>query len=678
MAYSLFRKISDRLKNEKPIFLFLAVIILVVIFAAPVANRLTTALIRNSLETTAEEIEGRIGEELSYTAQATKEAIEAGEFERYIDENDALGAAQALSKEAARTGLTTMVAVNKEGIVLSRFPITGRRNDYVFLTTPWGRKAADGEEVSTAGTGRVNPLVLISAIPILEDKNVAGAVFGGFILDNAYAFNFKKKYLAPDMHIAFYSKEDGLFSNTFTANELQSLLGTYFNSGSEWVQNGKSELGENVLEIEGVPYHVANIALPGIDESPGGVLLFIPRKEYYPAIAFAGAALLIFLLTVFHAHKVHRKDKLVLATTLAGCVVILALGYLLYRIVPDKRVVAFKEPPYTIYNSTLELEPDSDILHKEAEHRIAIRLISGGEAINVIKVVLRYDSNIAAVQEISTTNSICSKEFVIERTIDPKAGLISFTCGIPSPGFTGQRGTVAELVVQPLQSGEMTISFDPGQSLVLANDGLGTNVLRAATNGSYRIISLAEMGAKAPAQVSPFSSTHPNATRWYRRKDVRIDWPNLGGEYEYAYALNQSPLTNPDGAPNTKRTNALFRLEKDGVYYFHVRALRGGVPGPVSHLKINIDATPPPHPVIRISTATAKPHELVRFEFSGTDGESGLQENYYIKFHGGVFFPILPKLYIPFVEEGRHSITLRVFDNAGNWSDTNTEIVIKK
>jgi hypothetical protein len=99
--------------------------------------------------------------------------------------------------------------------------------------------------------------------------------------------------------------------------------------------------------------------------------------------------------------------------------------------------------------------------------------------------------------------------------------------------------------------------------------------------------------------------------------------------------------------------------------------------GPVAHLKIMIDTTPPSPPVIKSSATGVKAGEIVRFELSDIgDNLSGLQKNFYVSFDNGIWLPSLPQLNIPFMDAGKHKIAVRIFDNAGNFSDSSTEITV--
>ncbi len=90
------------------------------------------------------------------------------------------------------------------------------------------------------------------------------------------------------------------------------------------------------------------------------------------------------------------------------------------------------------------------------------------------------------------------------------------------------------------------------------------------------------------------------------------------------------------------------------------------------------DATPPLPTLIRASHTRIWTGEVVRFEFEGKDEMSGLQSNYYVKIaESKLFLPVGPQLYTPFLEAGTHIVTVRTFDNAGNFEDNSIEIDVQ-
>ncbi len=148
----------------------------------------------------------------------------------------------------------------------------------------------------------------------------------------------------------------------------------------------------------------------------------------------------------------------------------------------------------------------------------------------------------------------------------------------------------------------------------------------------------------------------------------------------YRYAINQLPNFIPDQNSNFTTENSIqLKVDKDGVYYFHLLPSIPGKDSAVpSHFKIMIDSTAPKPAIIQASEYKVKRGELVRFDFRSSDELSGLQQGFYVKFKKHAqFLPVKPPLYVPFLDKGEYIITIRAFDKANNFSDSSIKIKVE-
>lgn len=581
-----------------------------------------------------------------------------------------------LKKEAEMRGANIMLSADATGLVMTRLYTPDAKNDYLH-NTAWGRRAVERESFVTFEIGKSIPLVLIASHPIFKDGEFIGTLAGGRAIDSEFAESFREKYF-KNIGLALYSREEGVIGGVFPDAEMKRLLPIFFGSGSEWLEKIEKE---HRFSIHGKHYLVSNIPFKGVNaESPGGILLLIPIWYELSAFLIAFfAALLFFLLSIFvhHfyqtegrvSHARWRVTTLVCLAFIFGYVFWISYSFLLRQSIP------LKDSPYTIYNSTLDLYPAAGVLSAHAEHRVSIRVVTGGEAINVVRAVLTYDPEKIKVNEIITENSFCAPWMFLEREIDNEVGRVDIACGLPSPGFSEPKGIVAELLVSPLEAGDAFLSFDPNDTQVLANDGLSTNVLRYAIGGGYKFIS--EYSANQTFFV--VSPTHPNQLRWYNSSSTRFVWRNKGEGHQYWYALTESPLPPEDFSrlSSTKNTRVSLPNVSEGIHYFHVAAERNGAFSESATHRIMIDLTPPQKPFIQVSQNEASEGEIIRFTFEGNDALSGMQKNYYIKIDNGALLPTGPFLFFAF-PEGYHIFTVRTFDNAGNFSESSIPLNINK
>ena len=611
--------------------------------------------------------------------EETRLMAESHLLNEYIISNDREHTLTTLDEERQRRNLTTAVAVNKEGMVLARTPAIGIHGDYAGQTQPWGRAAMRGESVVMIGEGRAYPLVMTAAQPIIKNGVVAGAVFGGYRIDEEYAHAFKKRYITNGAEIAFYSNQVGLLGDSFDDATTTSILSSNINIGTDWVQGEQSLL--HVL-IEGKGYFIKNIPIqdPALsDEQVGSILIFLPDDFIgVGGVFIAGIAAIAFIFLWYTMWPLRTKRKITFFVLILSALSIGTLIFLITWQAFEQHAIKLKQVPFTIYNSTLSFTPDSNTINLLTEQRVRIELNAGGEEINAIQAVIRYDPRRVRVDAILTADSVCENGLFLEKKIDEVRGEVRISCVILPPAFSKDRGSVADLLVVPLRSGMFTLSFDE-DTQVLASDGLGTNVLRQSTSASFQVSALKTLSMLTPSNslIPVFSATHSNSERWYKRKKIEFFWPSFI-DTRYAYIFDRSPETIPGvaGTIYSTTTHAEFNADADGLFYFHLRSEDGEKE--TTHFAVRIDGTPPMPPIIKASETKIHPGKIVRVEFSGEDEGSGLQKNFYVNIDDSVLLPTLPTLYIPFTEVGTHSVSARVFDQAGNWSENKIFIAVEE
>ena len=582
----------------------------------------------------------------------------------------------AMDLEREKRGLGLLTLMNEQGVAIARSSAFKNRGEYLFQTTAYGGTLAKGLEVSGFDKEPNFPLILIGGNPILDNGHVKGAVSAGYVLDDAYAADFKKNHLSPNAHVALYSLSNGVVGSSFEDPEVKKqVIGTFNtgNTGSELFRN--YNIGQNqFITLGGTDYVIRNITFPGVRQSPGGALIFIPYSYALEELGLFLAILAFLIIAFIYLHKKHRDSYRNYAFVILLLSVILVSALYLNRFVIKSRLIEVKVPNQTIYNSTLELHPPSTVFRSDFEQNIAITVYSGGEAINAAKTVLYFDPKLVEVLRIDTEDSFCSQDLFIEKIIDNKKGEVIISCGLPNPGFSGPIGTIAEIVVMAKKDGNFSFRFGD-DTQVLANDGLGTNVLRIATGGSYFAVTGEEPKENIPGPVLLFSRTHPNGEQWYGKNNIEFSWSPESRDAEYSYLFDKSQSSEPKDENMTLETSVNLLADSDGTYYFHIRAKHNSLYGPVAHFKVKIDITPPEPINLRASSLNVKPGEIVRLEFKSEDKLSGLQASYYVRVDGEIFLPVISPVFMPFTEGGEHTVNVRVFDKAGNIRDA--ELTIK-
>lgn len=675
-SFSINQKLLISFKKERALIVTSLLVLILLLMVLFFSERIVYVLYQPFVKSTVSRTEKSLNQNLEYLSEQTKQIASSGNLNYYIEKKDSLNLSSILDNERKNRNIGIMLVTDKEGVVLSRRGEPSLQGDYIFLTTSWGNALLNGKDVKSFEKGMFPSSIMIAGDFINKNGEVIGSLFSGYSIDNEYTVKFKEQYLSKGTNLAFYTKEEGVTGTSFKNKETVKLVNTYFNIGSELISKNLPDLKKEI-QIEGKYYFVKNIIFSGIEESPGGVFVFYPSPHQYQSLGLAIIILLIFLLVeprIHHSlfdHSVKRKKHIIILFIGSLIIFLTSVYVTLYKL--DKNTIELKEPVYTIFNSIIKFEPESDVSNRLSEKRIAIKVFTGGEAINTAEAVVNYDPQMAEVLDIITTNSFCEQDLFIMKAIDNENGVVDIACVLPSPGFSEPNGIVAELLIQPLKGGQLSLHFGD-ETKVLANDGLGTNVLRLAIDGSYNIVSYDDQqNIKEPLTV--FSYTHPNSERWCKRKNVQFSWFDIKGA-KYRYALNNIPDFIPSEENITSENSLSFDVDKDGIYYFHLLPEVNGNVGTVAHFKVMIDFTPPLLPIVKTSQTNINVGEIVRFAFVGQDELSGIQAGYYVKIDEGILLPVAQPLYIPFLSSGKHFVTIRVFDKAGNFSDTEVEIKV--
>lgn len=611
-----------------------------------------------------------INQELMMLKQNGDEIAQNETLKKYIQQKDIYRALGLLSEESRKRGITAGLVTDENGIVITRIRTISKRGDNVFLNTPQGRALVRGEHPASFEKGSIDPsnVIMVTGRPITNQQKLIGSLINAHTLDNTYAANFKTNYLPLKSEVVFFTKDYGIYGSSFTSEQDNNLLRSYFSNESDWIKKVKPD---EVIEFsDGRHYKVHQLFLKGLEKDTTGALIFIPKYSFNVfSFSIALIATLLFFCFAVISHIVHKNQEtrayhfywitaLISIFIFCGIIIIFKISINYHQ--------RLRALPYVIYNSTLRLQPDSGTFSTEYEQKISIIIDSGGEPINTIETVLSFDPSKLTVEEVLMENSICG--YVVKKIINPEEGTVSLSCIIPDPGFSKKTGVIGELLIRPKQSGSFSLKFLP-TTKILANDGIATSVLRMVTNGSYRAVDEAKN-----TSLSLSSPTHPNTERWYNEKDITILWK---GPTEINYQLkSKDGLVITEGT--TRKNNFNITVPKDGTYVFWAQANQKDITSmemPQEYM-LNIDSTSPEQIALNASEERVHKNDVVRFVSSGSDSTSGLQDNYYLKINDGFLLPVGKQVFIPFTKKGTNTVTLRIFDNAGNTTETKKIIYV--
>lgn len=105
--------------------------------------------------------------------------------------------------------------------------------------------------------------------------------------------------------------------------------------------------------------------------------------------------------------------------------------------------------------------------------------------INAVQADISFPPDKLEIIDITTKNSFAN--IFIQREINNETGYARLTGGLPSPGFSSDRGTFGTVFFRSKNPGLAKIEFLP-TSMVLADDGRATNILKELPTISYLIL----------------------------------------------------------------------------------------------------------------------------------------------------------------------------------------------
>jgi hypothetical protein len=234
-----------------------------------------------------------------------------------------------------------------------------------------------------------------------------------------------------------------------------------------------------------------------------------------------------------------------------------------------------------------------------------------------------------------------------------------------NPGFTGSKGKILNITFKALNSGKADLIFLSGA--VLANDGLGTNILKNMKGGSYTIskVSIEKPSISYLPTPKITSPTHPDQEKWYNNNDPIFEWKVPEGAVEVRVLYGKNPNAIPTvrySPPISKRSLTDI---PDGTYWFSVQFIGDGIESNVGRFKFNIDTQPP---ILEGFSIGLLDTNSIKFKIKAKDELSGIDKiNVYLD--NNLILSTVTDVFenvIKNVEPGRHIFKGVIYDKAGN------------
>ena len=300
------------------------------------------------------------------------------------------------------------------------------------------------------------------------------------------------------------------------------------------------------------------------------------------------------------------------------------------------------------YAADFKVSPSGGTFGIGKTFSVDLKINTFGESINAAQGKLQFDPNTLEVKSISKEGSIFNF-WLQEPTFSNDTGVIEFIGGTPS-GVSGSSLQVISIAFSAKALGTSDLVFI--NASITASDGSGTNISGNATGASFSVSSsgggalpgviakpapepvpVPTQITRTPVQASGIPAKanikiplYPNPDGWYNLvSNFTASWDLPPDISELSTALNQNPNFDVP-----KKSEGLFdgktfpALDKDGVYYLHVRFKNNVGWGPVSHYRIAIDTQPPLAFNIDVTTGVKSDNPSPKLVFNTGDALSGI------------------------------------------------------
>ena len=325
--------------------------------------------------------------------------------------------------------------------------------------------------------------------------------------------------------------------------------------------------------------------------------------------------------------------------------------------------------------ATISIGPSAGTFTVGSTFDSSIFINTQGESVNAVDIFLYFPPDKLQVVSPSAGQSVVGI-WTSPLKYDNQNGSVRFQGGIPGGLNVGQ-GLISTITFRVRRVGTAIVKLSEN-SKILLNDGKGTDVLSNVQNGIYSLI------FPPPAGPIVTSLTHSDQLKWYNNPSVILLWASDVPVDGYSYVLSDEPLVAPDDISDGTKTSVSYKNLSSGTHYFHIKSLRDGIWGGVTHFAVNIDVNPPAEFSVEVSPATWTTSRQMVISFTTTDSDSGI--SYYEYAVIPTDYPSVsgsePRPFFTEVESpqtlnldlGSYDIVVKAYDNAGNFRDSTVKV----
>ncbi len=243
--------------------------------------------------------------------------------------------------------------------------------------------------------------------------------------------------------------------------------------------------------------------------------------------------------------------------------------------------------------ASLYFSPSSGTYAIGKPFTISVYVSSTAQAMNAVSGKITFPKNLLQVSSLSQVESIINF-WVQQPSFSNTNETIDLEGAVFDPGYRGSGGKIIDIVFSPKAQGTVNLRMASGS--ILANDGLGTNILEGLGSASYNITGApitttttkAPEKGKIPKAPLIYSSTHPNPSEWYSETTAEFSWDLTSDITEVRLSISKSSGATPtiSYAPPIK-SKSVTNLG-DGIWYFNVQLKNQYGWGEISRFRVQV------------------------------------------------------------------------------------------
>ena len=332
--------------------------------------------------------------------------------------------------------------------------------------------------------------------------------------------------------------------------------------------------------------------------------------------------------------------------------------------------------PYLSNAATLSISPNTGVYTAGKTFTVKLVVNTEGKSINAAEGSLKFNPQELSVVAIDKSSSIFNL-WVAEPTFSNSAGTISFSGGLPT-GYTGSVGNIFNITFRTTSASNGKLSFVNGS--VLANDGMGTNILSGMNGGNFTIQApsndpKAEVvveyvaPANTPAAPKIESNTHKSG-EWSNNNDAYLKWGIASGVTSVRTSLDSSPTNIPVKIYDNPISEIKLDDLSEGTSYFHLQFKNADGWGKISHFALKIDSEKPDSFEIKSIDNPDYSNPIQTLKLEAKDKTSEVKK-YKIKIDDQEPYEYIDEkktneVVLPSLLPGYHTVVIEAFDEAGN------------